>query len=306
VWIRERLRDLGVEATAVVQQRTWSISTVLRAATRERDFYFKAVGPMFAAEPAVTRELGLRHPAHVPAVAAADDARGWMLMPDFDGESLETDGDPSTLADSLRAYARIQIAWIGRGDELLSIGCPDRALAALEARVEPLLGDTSLLLPGHPGGLSENELAAVPALAERLRRACERLRAYGLPDTLDHGDLHTRNVRRRDDGFLFFDWSDACLSVPFFSLVPFLEYHEEPLAQSFRDRLRDAYLEPWAASLGRGSLVDAFELAHELALFHQAISFHRLTEMTEPRARWEWERGVPYFVGKLLQKRRLR
>jgi hypothetical protein len=144
-------------------------------------------------------------------------------------------------------------------------------------------------------------VAAVPALAERLHRDCERLRAFGLPATLDHGDFHTQNVRERDGEVLFFDWSDACLSVPFFSLVPFLEYH--PLPPGLRDCLRDAYLEPWAENLGSKALVDAFELAHYLGLFHQAITFHRLTELTEPRARWEWERAFPHFVKLLLSRR---
>jgi hypothetical protein len=301
-WIRDCLRELGVEPAAVVQERTWSISTILRAETGEGDFYFKAVGPMFAGEPAVTRELGRRHAAHVPEVAAADEERGWMLMRDFGGSPLSAEGGPSPLADALRAYARMQVAWIGRGDQLVAIGCPDRTLATLEARIEPLLGDSSLLLPGRTGGLSETELAAVPALAERLHGECERLRGYRLPATLDHGDFHTKNVQERDGGFVFFDWSDACLSVPFFSLVPFLEYH--PLPPGLREPLRDAYLEPWAELLGTNALADAFELAHRVGLFHQAISFHRITEQTEPRARWEWERGFPHFVKLLLRSDR--
>jgi aminoglycoside phosphotransferase (APT) family kinase protein len=144
----------------------------------------------------------------------------------------------------------------------------------------------------------------VPELAERLHAACAELRACDLPATLEHGDLHTDNVRRVDGGFLFFDWSDACLSIPFFSLVPFLEFHDEPLEASPRHRLRDAYLAPWADELGRDDLVEAFELAQYVGQFHQAVGYHRITEGTEPRARWEWERGFPFFVKRLLRSER--
>jgi hypothetical protein len=301
-WIRDRLDELGLDAVAVVQERTWSISTVLRASTREGDLYLKAVGRMFAGEPALTRELGRRHPGSVPAVAALDEERGWMLMHDFGGEELSAETDASALEQALRSYAGMQCSWLDRGGELTRLGCPDRTLAVLEARIDPLLGDLERLLPGHPDGLSETELAAVPALAERLHADCERLRAHELPPTLEHGDLHTNNVRAQDGRFLFFDWSDACLSVPFFSLVPFLDFHDEPLAPSLRARLRDAYLEPWAERLPGTRLVEAFELAQVLGLFHQAISYHRLAEQTEPRARWEWARGFPYFVKRLLER----
>ena len=47
--------------------------------------------------------------------------------------------------------------------------------------------------------------------------------------------------------------------------------------------------------------MEAFELAQFVGLFHQAISYRRITEGTEPRARWEWERGFPFFVKRLLR-----
>jgi hypothetical protein len=305
-WIRAQLSDLGLEATDVLQERTWSISTVLRAETAAGDFYFKAVPPVFAGEPALTRELSRRHPGLVPAVAALDEERGWMLMHAFVGEELDAVADPSSLAEAVRAYAELQLPWVGRGEELLELGCPDRGLDSLEPLIDPLLGDSELLLPGHPDGLSSTQVEAVPELVQRLHAACDRLRTHDLPTTLEHGDLDTDNVRRVDGCFLFFDWSNACLSVPFFGLVPFLEFHDEPLAPTLRNRLRDAYLAPWADELGRGDLAEAFELAHFVGLFHQAVSYYRITQGTEPRARWEWERGFPFFVKRLLRSEQWR
>ena len=128
-----------------------------------------------------------------------------MLMHAFVGEELDAVADPSSLAGAVRAYAELQLAWVGRGEELLELGCPDRGLDTLEPLIDPLLGDRELLLPDDPEGLSADQLKAVPELAERLHDACGRLRAHDVPATLEHGDLHTDNVRRVDGGFLYFD-----------------------------------------------------------------------------------------------------
>jgi len=51
-WIATELEARGRKLTGAVEQlRTWSISTVLRAPTATGDVYFKAVPPLFAAEP---------------------------------------------------------------------------------------------------------------------------------------------------------------------------------------------------------------------------------------------------------------
>jgi hypothetical protein len=268
-------------AGPIEQLRTWSISMVLRVPTPNGDVYFKAVPPLFAAEPALTRELGRRQPGRAPTVLAADLDRRWMLMEDFDGDDLSAD----TWEDALQTYARLQLDWIERTDRLRDLGCPDRGLAALVAEIDPVLGDRGAML-----GFSDEELAQLPTAAERVRESCARLAEHELPETLEHGDLHAGNIRARIDGFLFYDWSDGCVSVPFFGLVPFfLDVRDG------RERLRDAYLEPWGAHLS-----EAFELAQLPGLFHHAVSYHRIVTATEPRARWEWEQAFPYFVRQLL------
>jgi hypothetical protein len=300
-WTRDRLAALGLETGQVDQLRTWSISTLLRAATPAGDFYFKGSAPVFAGEPALTRELERAHPGRTPEVVAVDLERRWALLRDFDGTELSVDDDLPLVAGALRTYAEIQVEWTGRASDLLALGCPDRSLDALEAEIDRVLTDEDALLAGRPEGLSPSELRAVPELADEFRAACARLRRYDLPPTLEHGDLHAGNIRRRQSGFLFYDWSDGCLSVPFFSLVPMLEFESLPDARAGR-LLRDAYLEPWRRRLGR-RLEAAFELARYVGLFHQAISYYRIVERTEARARWEWEGMLPGLVRDLLERR---
>jgi hypothetical protein len=300
-WIREQLTGLGLDVDSVEQQRTWSISSLLRASTPAGDFYFKASAHVFASEPALTSELARSHPGRTPEVVAVDVERRWTLMRDFDGSRLSVDSDLRSLAGALRTYAQMQLAWIDRAGDLEGLGAPDRTLDALEPEIDRALRDEEALRPGRPEGLTSSELAAVPALAENLRAACERLRGLDVPSTLEHGDLHADNIRRRGDGFLFYDWSDGCLSVPLFSLVPVLEFESLPDARA-RELLRDAYLEPWTAHVPSERLGAAFELSQYVGLVHQAISYYRIVEHTEPRARWEWERVFPGLVKRLLER----
>ena len=300
-WIRAQLATVGLETLTVEQERTWSISAILRAETRSGAYYFKAAPPVFRAEPSLTRELGRRHPGRVPVVVAVNEERRWLLMEAFEGRDLDQEGDLTSLAAALRAYAELQLDWVGRADDLLALGCPDRTLEALELDIDPVLGDTEALLPGDENGLSADELAAIPALQERLRAACDRLRSYDLPATLAHGDLHAGNIVETEGGVLFYDWSDACLSVPFFCLVPLFEFNDG-YDESTREELRDAYLDAWREHGSKQDLVEACRLAEYLGLYHHAVSYYRIVEQTEQRARWEWEDAFPWFVKLLLER----
>ena len=282
-WMRERV-DAPVE-----QRSTKSISAFLRAG----DAYLKAVPRIFAAEPAITDGLYRRHPGIVPEVLDIDAERGWLLTRDFGSESL-AGAPPPTWTEALVAYADLQLAWVGRSDELRALGCPDRTLAQLEADLDRVLVDLGAMLPGREDGLSDGQLAALPELRARLHDSAGRVAALGLPPTLDHGDLHAENIALRGGKPLVFDWSDACLALPLVSITPMLAWDEAAVAT--RKALRDAYL-------GRiGAPAEAYDDAMLLGLAHQAVSYHRITQGTAPYARWQWENVLPWIVKQLLER----
>jgi aminoglycoside phosphotransferase (APT) family kinase protein len=150
------------------------------------------------------------------------------------------------------------------------------------------------MLPGQEGGLSDDELARLPALRATLRYAAQRVAAFELPPTLDHGDLHAGNIAVRNGKPLLFDWSDGCLALPLVSVTPMLAWDDSAL--SFRRALRDAYLDRIGAPHA------AYDDAMLLGLAHQAVSYHRITEGTAPHSRWEWEQVLPWIVKQLLTR----
>lgn len=136
--------------------------------------------------------------------------------------------------------------------------------------------EASSRLHGLPQRLAEDEEIRLRTLLPSLQELCSRLLDYGVPDALDHGDLHSGNVFLAQDGFRIFDWSHACLICPFYGFGSLLLdddwFTEQPEA---RMKLRDTYLDPWTLFLPQAQLVAAFELWKRIrSLFQVAHQSH--------------------------------
>src|SRR6478752_6692244 len=235
-WIASQLEQLGVAATGAVEQphvRPWA--TALQVPTTAGNVWFKAAIPVLAHEAAVVDVLSRRRPDLVPVLLAADFDRGWMLMADGGTrlrELIEEERDLGRWLDVLPRYAELQIDLGVDADRLVAVGCPDRRLAALPEQYERLL---------------ERMTDEIKGTAPLVREWCAQLASLGIPETIQHDDLHDGQVFVRDGRYLFFDWGDACVSHPFFSMSVTLEgglaWGLEDVAGSEDIRpYRDAYL----------------------------------------------------------------
>ena len=120
------------------------------------------------------------------------------------------------------------------------------------------------------------------AVLPTLKRALAQLAAGPVPETLVHGDLHPWNVMVTTNELRIFDWSDACVSHPFFDLPTYVERANE------RDQaaLVEAYLEAWADLAPMTELRELAGLAHPVSLVHHCISYLRILDAFEPDDRW--------------------
>lgn len=298
-WMQAQMARRGFRLTEPVAQfKTGTISCLLRARAAGETFYLKASPAMFAVETRLTQFLAERYPAHIPRLLAWDMERRWLLMHDMGGEKLGKTEDLAQQEEALRAYAEMQKEMTAEVARLLAMGCRDRRLEAFQAEAEAALTETDWTRPGHPKGLTEEEAARLRALAPRLAALCDELEAFGLPATLDHGDLHLWNIVTAEGQSVFFDWSDGCVSHPFFSMTPLLE-HAPP---GTKERLRDAYLEPWTACAPRERLRAAFERSQTLGWLNHALSYRWIVDHVEPGARWEWEDVPPHYLRGFLER----
>ncbi len=263
-WIRERA-DVAGELDQF-HVRWWS--TVIRVPTPSEDLYFKAVATGFLFEPPLTARLFELKPDRVTAIVDADVDRGWMLMRDAGRRLREVVVSPADLSHwelALPRYAELQLAATPLAGELLALGVPDARLSVLP----------------------------------EFERMCQELAAYGIPETIQHDDLHDGQVFLRNGRYLFFDWGDSCISHPFHSLTVALRANAAKLGLDPGGRelelLRDAYLEPF------GDLRDAADLAYRTGTVARALAWDRFARAGFPYAEPEDDLATAYGLKLFLE-----
>jgi Phosphotransferase enzyme family len=268
-WVDSRLGELGLTRTGKIEQpHIYPWSTVLRVPTEQGTVWFKANAERLRHEVALVQRIAARRPDAVPPLLAADIAGGWMLMADA-GESLRTvvsrERSLDRWYDVLPRYAGVQLDLAAEVDDLLALGVPDMRLAALPKAYERLLDEA---------GADRRFRDAASRVADR----CGELASYGLPELLQHDDLHDGQVFVRDGRHLLMDWGDACISHPFFTLSVTLEgvlaWGLDDVENSFDTApFRDAYLAPYRERYD-GDLVAATRLALRLGWVCRAVNGH--------------------------------
>jgi hypothetical protein len=241
---------------------------VLRVPTRSGDVWFKATAARLRHEAALVCWIASRRPDAVPPPLAADTETGWMLMADA-GEPLRAviarERSLDRWYDVLPRYAGVQLDLADAVDELLALGVPDMRLATVPAAYEWLLDRI---------GANGRFRAAAPMVAD----LCAELASYGLPELLQHDDLHDGQVFVRDGRHLLLDWGDACVSHPFFTLSVTLEgvlaWGPDDIENSVDIApFRDAYLAPYRQRFD-GDLVAATTVALRLGWVCRAVNGH--------------------------------
>jgi hypothetical protein len=296
-WARGELALMGIELLAPpTQLKQWDISSVLKAPTGSGDVYIKAIPTLFATEPRITSGLYDLFPAVVPRPLATYEHvdEGRLLLRDFGGKLFWLDDTPPhAMFDALTIFARMQIECVGKDDFLREIGCRDRTLAIMPAQMRELMADASAL-----SGLTEDEQARFRALMPAIERACDQLASGPIPQTLMHGDLHGGNIARTGEGYVIFDWTDACISHPFFDLLTIIDNNSDTMPADRREQLISAYLSEWAAR-GYGSVEDlraTCDLALKLGPLYHAISYWQILKVCEQPTLAEMGGALPYYL----------
>ena len=290
-WIRRHVEPVG--AIEAVHKRPWA--TVMRVPVAGGVTWFKACAQVQAFEPRLTAELYARWPDRVTEVLAVDEARRWLLLGDAGLAVGDCGNPPEAWLGALPLYAELQRGETAHAADHLAHGVPDLRIVALPAGYERLLGSE---LP-----LARDEVNRLQEHAPRFIELCAALAQMGIPDSVQHDDLHMRNLYSEGGRLRVVDWGDSSIAHPFFSLVVtfrFLEEvnHLDPDDMWFR-RLRDAYLEPWGSGLE-----ESFEIAIRLGWFAHAIAWTRQREALPPEARNDFDRAFAIVLRRALAQAR--
>ena len=272
-----------------MHDRPWS--RVLRAPTAEEDLYLKQCASVQAFEVPLTVALAARWPDRVPEVVAADPERAWLLLRDA-GTRLRESGDIATFVRALELYGELQREEAGRVDELLALGLPDVRLPVVAAAYEPFFEDDH--------GLEHEEVTRIRALAPRYRELCAELEAFGLPDSIQHDDLHDGNVFVRDGRVAIFDWGDSSVGHPLWSWI-------KPLAVAIHyeldtEPLITAFLAPWTAVAAEERLRAALDVAIPVGSFTYSLQYRRQLTFMPVEARPDYEPYMTEILRRLLTR----
>jgi hypothetical protein len=290
-WIRLHVAPAGPIET--VRERPWA--TVLRVPLARGHAWFKACGPGQAFEPRLTARLYARWPDRVPEVLGHDEQRAWLLLADAGPQVSELGFEAwvRAMARALPLYAELQRGEAAHVPEHLAGGVPDLRPATWPARYAELLGRD---LP-----LTADELSLLRRFSPRFDGLCAQLAGSGVPESIQHDDLHTSSLHRRDGRLRVLDWGDASVSHPFASLVVTFRFLEEigklPRGDRWHARLRDAYLEPWGPGLA-----EAFEIAIRAGAFAHAFAWARQRDALPPEARPDFDKWFAVILRRAIAR----
>ncbi|MEM8718612.1 MAG: aminoglycoside phosphotransferase family protein [Cyanobacteria bacterium P01_G01_bin.39] len=306
-WIKQELDRIGAKQLAPVEYvKSWSISCVLRVETSIGNLYLKQAStlPLFCDEPVVTNELAKLFPNHIPQVISINREHSWLLLQDF-GKPLGNQVSIQTKQKVYRLLAQIQIQSIKYCDGLLNIGCLDRRLNHLQLQIDPLMDYAATQCD-----LSTSQIEKLYKLAPYLKSLCSQLENYNIPQTLVHGDLHLHNVALNNGNYLLFDWTDACITHPFFDLFelffPTRNHTWRASLQSLWRQpilrwLQNTYLSQWIEYESASRLLEAWNIARPLCALHHAVTYQHIMINLEPRSKNEFTHALPPFLREIIK-----
>jgi len=265
-WADAVLAHRGLRRIGPAEQvRSWNLSSLWRLPVEGQTVWLKAVPPFFAHEgPMLERLAG----GPVPGLLAQKGGR--MLMPEIPGED-QYDARLPALLEMMTLLVDVQREWIGRSDELLGLGLPDWRAPALSR----LITDTVERTADELSRQDRRTLAAfVHGLADRLGAVA----AYGLPDTLVHGDFHPGNVRGEGARLVLLDWGDCGVGHPLLDEPAFLDR----VPPEALEAVRAHWDQLWRAALPGADPQGASRLLAPVAAARQAVIYRRFLDGIEP------------------------
>jgi len=309
-WIHAQAERHSIHITGEIEQpHMYAWSTVLHIPTDQGKLFFKATAKETIYEAALTELLARWYPDCMPEFLAVDAGRGWMLMRDGGEQlrlSIRPTKDIAPWKPVIAKYAELQIGLAEHVTEMLSLRIPDHRLSVLPALFTQLLADEASMMIDQEKGLTSAEWQQVKDKTSRFEEICAELAAYGIPDSLNHGDFHDGNVLVRDGRITFFDWGDASVAHPFVSLRTFfvsvemaLQIDDYSLTPEMA-ALLDLYLEPWQKFSSREKLLAAYQLSTPVASIVKALAWHQGITRMEGSLRKEYAWIVPELMREFM------
>ncbi|MEH7224410.1 aminoglycoside phosphotransferase family protein [Bacillus sp. JJ1566] len=272
-WLCSVTEELGYEITGNVDRvKDSDFCLVVRIPTNRGNLFYKENGPATRHEAILNKHLDRTSQGKTARIVALNETDGWFLMEDLKGKSLRDVKDKQLWQRAIQEYAELQISQMKDVKSFLEIGVPDRRMPILRQEIAQHLKDMCRT------GLTEEETKEVMSLKPELLSMCDQMDS-AISASIEHGDLHTNNIRIVHDNIVFFDWGDASVSHPFFSTRIFWHALDDLLMDESEwlgtvDEFRPFYLEPWTKFATMKELDNALRISDQLACVQRALSWY--------------------------------
>jgi hypothetical protein len=265
-WATRILAEHGLKpAGRPVQVRSWNLSSIWRIPVARQTVWLKVVPPFFAHEARVLTALA-DYP--VPKLLGHDGGR--MLLSEVAGEDMYEAPLPRLL-DMVTMLVELQSSWIGRADQLRSLGLPDWGGPALIAAIGDVVDRAS-------EELSRQELTLLQRFVGSLANRFAALASCGLPDTLVHGDFHPGNFRGTERTLTLLDWGDSGIGHPMLDQSAFLDR----IPFEHAETIKEHWVRAWSACLPGCEPARAAGLLAPIAEARQAVIYQKFLDNIEP------------------------
>lgn len=289
-WVDTHLATSGLQRTGAPEQvhlRPWG--SVYRIPTSRDPVWFKAPAPATVFEVGLYGLLVRHAPDLVLAPLAVDHERGWLLLPDGGttlGEIASGPGLVDRLVTILPRYAQLQRDLALEVEAMLALGLTDMRATAMPARFDEAFAAIDTWVSGHGNTADRDLLTRIAAHRKIYVARCDSLAAAPGAPSIDHNDLHPKNVFVTSPGpplqVAFADWGDAVVAHPFATLLVTLNVVAHHLNVTTEDpavlRVRDAYLEAFTDLASHDDLVATVDLACHVAKVTRALVWLRSLE----------------------------
>lgn len=223
----------------IEQVKSWGVVarfTVRFNDHREQEVVFKASHlPLFTYGPVVDQLLMRYCPDYAPELLGWQqwDERAWMLYRPFSAPRVSTQMSAERLSQIATTFAYLQTR-IAEAPPAEVTAIPRTVVAALPTQFEAVIREIvdrqwQIWHNDEPWLLEEFQIPAdlirrLRAFTAQVARWADELASIDWPATIEHADLQADNAVLTTAGtILLFDWEEATIGCPFFSLYRLLD-----------------------------------------------------------------------------------
>lgn len=305
-YITSTLEKKGYKILGDVKQFYLSaISCILKVETDNGFVYIKKVlSPVFKNEPLVTQKMAEYSPKYFPEIIFIDNEKGFIFSKDFGKNILSESNDIDDLLNTVKSYAKLQISMIKHSDDLLSYNIFDRSISKISGQLKDILIKGDKIFLDEENCITSYEVNKLLDNFAKIETLISKLESYKIPQTIEHGDLHTYNISVKEKNIIFYDWSDCSISHPFITMRVFFhslfdkDQQIRDKSKNFNDvkdlyeLLVSTYLLEWSEYGTKENLREAFDLAKKISYISFFIQYTLLVDSMENHTKSKYKAHI--------------